>query len=352
MDQAACLSDEAVIRDNIRAYACHSCPVACGAMIRLPDGGSGHRPEYETLAVFGPTLLNADLPTVVACNEICNLAGLDTIATGVAIAFAMDCQEHGWLPADLAGEMKLSWGHGPAIVELTRRIAERRAGLGEWLADGVHRAASRLAPEAQAVAMHAGGQALPMHRSLHDPSLGVAYLTDPAPGRHTAIPLMPGSVMAPYLRAAGQTRAGRYDWSAKGAEAAVTMPILRVIDSLGLCQFCLTMGSPPFLAWLNAATGWGWDEAELLRAGRSIQVMRHAFNARHGVVPASVTLPGRERGEPPYQKGPTAGITLDTTAMTTSYYATLGVDPMTNWPRPETARELNLGTLFEPLEGV
>jgi len=341
------LSDEAVIRDKIKSYACHSCPLACGGIIRLSHGGTGHRPEYETLAAFGPLVMNANLDTVVACNEICNLAGLDTISTGVAVAFAMECYEQDWLPPGLAEEMELRWGDGDAIVELTRRIAARRPGLGEWLADGVQRAAEQLGPEAQEAAMHAGGQELPMHRGLYEPNVAVGYQVDPAPGRHTAT--LSGMVAAPalgrYLKLAGRQRASRYDYSAKGAEMAMTIPVLRVTDALGLCQFCLMMSDPPFLAWVRAATGWDVDEAGLFRTGQRIQALRHAFNAREGIKPNQVALPARERGEPPQELGPLAGVTLDTQAMTKGYFETMGIDPATGWPLPETATELELSSV-------
>jgi aldehyde:ferredoxin oxidoreductase len=338
------LSDEAVIVHNIKPYACHSCPLACGASIRLPNGGTGHRPEYETLAAFGPTVMNADLDTVVACNEICNLNGLDTISTGVAVAFAMECYERGWLPPELAQELELCWGNAEAIVELTRRIAARQSGLGEWLADGVQRAAERLGPDAREVAMHAGGQELPMHRGLYNPGLAAGYLVDPAPGRHTATNAgMSGSPpLAPYLKLAGQTPAARHDYVAKGAEMATTMSFLRAFDALGLCQFCLLMGEPPFLQWLQAATGWGVDEGELFRTGRRIQALRHAFNAREGITPEQITLPGRERGQPPLEVGPLAGVTLDAEAMAEGYFEATGIDPATGWPLPQTAKTLGL----------
>jgi aldehyde:ferredoxin oxidoreductase len=338
------LSDEAVIVHNIKPYACHSCPLACGASIRLPNGGTGHRPEYETLAAFGPTVMNADLDTVVACNEICNLNGLDTISTGVAVAFAMECYERGWLPPELAQELELCWGNAEAIVELTRRIAARQSGLGEWLADGVQRAAERLGPDAREVAMHAGGQELPMHRGLYNPGLAAGYLVDPAPGRHTATNAgMSGSPpLAPYLKLAGQTPAARHDYVAKGAEMATTMAFLRAFDALGLCQFCLLMGEPPFLQWLQAATGWGVDEGELFRTGRRIQALRHAFNAREGITPEQITLPGRERGQPPLEVGPLAGVTLDAEAMAEGYFEATGIDPATGWPLPQTAKTLGL----------
>jgi aldehyde:ferredoxin oxidoreductase len=344
VELAVNLSDEAVIRDKIKPYACHSCPLACGGVIRLPGGGTGHRPEYETLAAFGPTVMNSDLATVVACNEICNLSGLDTISTGVAVAFALECYERGWLPPELAVEMELRWGDGEAIVELTRRIAARKPGLGDWLADGVRRAAQRLGPEAQAAAMHAGGQELPMHRGLYQPNVAVGYQMDPAPGRHTAS--NSGLASAPailhYLKLQGQSLAGRYDYAAKGAEAATVMAFMRALDALGLCMFSLQLGEPPFLPWLRAATGWDVDEAELLRIGQRIQALCHAFNARQGIAPTAVTLPARERGEPPSEEGPLAGITLDMEAMAEGYCQTMGIDPGTGWPLPERAQELGL----------
>ena len=341
------LSDEAVIRDKIKPYACHSCPMACGAVIRLPNGGTGYRPEYETLAAFGPLVMNADLDTVVACNEICNLSGLDTISTGVAVAFAMECYEHGWLPPQLADEMDLHWGDSDAMVELTRRIAARQPGLGEWLADGVQRAAERLDPKAQGTAMHAGGQELCMHRGVYEPGVAVGYLVDPAPGRHSSTHsgISSNPTMTRYLRLTGRQPAARYDYAAKGAEMATTMPVLRAFDSLGLCHFCLLIGEPPFLAWLRAATGWDVDEEDLFRTGRRIQALRHAFNAREGITPAQVTLPGRERGQPSLDIGPLAGVTLDTEAMAKSYFEVMGIDAATGWPLPETARELGLDSV-------
>ncbi len=337
------LSDEAVIRHNLRAYACHSCPVACGAIVRLPNGGQGHKPEYETLAAFGPLLLNDDLEAVMRCNELCNRAGLDTISTGVAVAFAIECSERGWLPPELAEELPLRWGDGEAIVELVRRIAHRVPGLGDWLADGVCRATKRLGPEAQEAAMHAGGQELPLHRGLYDPGVALGYALDPAPGRHTSTQsgMAELKAYAPYFALQGVRPAGRYDYAAKGPTMAVVISILRAYDSLGLCQFALQMGEPPFLAWLNAATGWAVDESEFLRIGRRIQALRHAFNAREGL-PPRFELPARERGEPPQEVGPVAGITLDMEAMAAGYFAALGLDPDTGRPLPETAAELEV----------
>lgn len=343
LDLSQGLSDRAVAQRQRRPYACHACPVACGGHVVLPDGGEGHKPEYESLAAFGPLLMNADLDAVMECTQLCNLAGLDSISTGVAAAFAIECAQQGWLPPELAGELPLAWGDGATIVELTRRIAGRRPGLGEWLADGVQRAAQGLPHQALQAAMHAGGQELPMHRGLYEPGVAAGYALDPAPGRHTSTNAGNAEVaaFAAVFEALGLRPAGRDDYAGEGRTQAVAMPLYRAFDSLGLCQFALLMGQPPILEWLNAATGWQVDDLDLYRIGRRIQVLRHAFNARHGL-PARFDLPGRERGDPPESAGPLRGRTLDLDSMAAAYFDFLGVDPDTGLPSPETARELGL----------
>ncbi len=337
------LSDLAVVAPLVRPYACHSCPVACGGIVNQPDGGISHKPEYETLASFGPMTMVSDLATIMYCNHVCNMAGLDSISTGGVIAFALECAEKGWLPPELAGELQLNWGDGTAVLELTKRIAARTPGLGDWLADGVQKAAHRLGPEAQAAAIHAGGQELAMHRGLFEPGVAAGYALDPAPGRHTATNTGNAGVaaFAPYFTLHGLKPAARYDYAGKGITQAVSMPLYRAVDSLGLCQFALLMGKPPFLEWLNAATGCNMNEAEFFQVGKRIQVLRHAFNAKHGL-PPQFTLPARERGNPPQAAGPVASRTLDMEAMAKNYFEFLGIDPQTGLPMPKTVQELDL----------
>ena len=340
------LSDQAVVRPLLRPYACHSCPVACGGIVTQPDGSMSHKPEYETLASFGPMTMVSDLAIIMRCNHICNMAGLDTISTGSVIAFALECAEKGWLPVELAGEQALKWGDGDAVLELTRRIAARTPGMGEWLADGVQKAVQRLCPEAQSAAVHAGGQELPMHRGLYEPGVAAGYAFDPAPGRHTATNVGNAGVasFSRYFDMLGHRPADRYDYAGKGVTQAIAMSLYRAYDSLGLCQFALLMGQPPFLQWLNAATGWGVEEAEFFKIGKRIQVLRHAFNTKHGI-PPKFTLPARERGDPPQSYGPVANRTLDMESMATAYFDFMGIDQQTGLPFSETAKELDMGLL-------
>lgn len=182
-----------------------------------------------------------------------------------------------------------------------------------------------------------------MHRGIYEPGVAAGYAFDPAPGRHTSTNSGNTSVeaFAPFLTKLGIKQPERYDYAGKGTIQAVSMPLYRAYDALGLCQFALLMGNPPILKWLNAATGWEVNEEEFLRIGRRIQVMRHVFNARRGL-PAVLTLPGREVGHPPQKSGPVANRTLDMQAMAAGYFSTLGLDFNTGMPLQKTIEELGL----------
>ena len=82
----------------------------------------------------------------------------------------------------------------------------------------------------------------------------------------------------------------------------------------------------------------GFGQAEY-RLG--IQVLRHAFNARHGLF-VQFPLPRRERGDPPQKIGLVANRTLDMETMAAGYFAFIGVDPESGLPLPDTIRDLEL----------
>jgi aldehyde:ferredoxin oxidoreductase len=325
------ISDAAVIQHQVRSYHCRTCPVGCGGIVHM-DGDSytveeGHKPEYETLGAFGPLVLNDDLEAIIEINTLCDRLGLDTISTGATVAFAIECAEAGLIDPCLRGGLTLSWGDADAMVELVRRIG-RREGLGDLLADGVKRAAEQIGAEADPFAIHAGGQELPMHDSRYEPALGLAYAVDPTPGRHNTA--NGGYLDVPGVRQVfedqGLAFAGRYDYLKKGREFALLNRYLQIVNCAGLCQFSLMMSRPPVREWINAATGWSLSLQDLLRVGHRVQVLRQLFNLREGIPSDGVVLPGRARGEPPLERGPLRGVTLDMEAMKQDFFQAMGYD--------------------------
>jgi len=317
------ISDENVIKYEYRKLTCPGCSIACNGLMRVTSGPYAvegvQKPEYETLGAFGGMTVVDNVEAIIACNDLCNRYGLDTISAGAAVAFAMECFEHGLLTARDTDGLELRWGDHGAMVALTERIA-RREGLGALLADGVARAAAALGPAAEPFAVHVHGQELPMH----DPRLaqaqgrplrlGLVYQLDATPGRHTA------------------------SLDFRGAAQKAT----------GLCG----MGSGAYREeklgqFLQAVTGVEWPTPAILAVGERFLCQRQAFNVREGLRPADFRLPARARGEPPLSAGPLRGITLDMDRAVAEHYRALGWDPRLGLPGRE--RLASLGGLEQIL---
>ena len=100
-------------------------------------------PEYESLAALGSYCGVSDLAAVAYANQMCNMYGIDTIAAGGSVAWAMDCFEQELLSVEDTGGIELRFGNAQALVELIEQIGERK-GLGRVLGLGSARAAQEL----------------------------------------------------------------------------------------------------------------------------------------------------------------------------------------------------------------
>jgi hypothetical protein len=94
--------------------SCPRCPVACKRVVEVKEGPYAPvspeygGPEYESAAALGSLLCIDDLEAICRMNMLCNAYSLDTISTGVCIAFAMECYEKGLLSKeDTGGRAKL-----------------------------------------------------------------------------------------------------------------------------------------------------------------------------------------------------------------------------------------------------
>ena len=333
---------------KLRAYGCSTCLVRCGALVKVNEGPFAsqdelHRPEYETLAAFGPLCRVDNVEAVIRANEICNRFGIDTIGVGNAIAFAIECHENGLIGSSETGGLELTWGNSAAVVALTLQIGQRE-GLGAVLADGCKLASERIGRGSEQYAMHVGGRAIPLHDPRISPSMGTFYISDATPAQHCGNQgmsiLEQGEPLGsdPRLQPEAAELFGEYD--KKGDMYARGAAYWQLLSSAGLCSLYTQFYSPPVVELLRPVTGWDIDWSEGIKTGKRILTLRQAFNVREGLGPDAFRLP--KRFEAPLSTGPAAGHDIPFAALRDKYFEAMGWDPDTGAPAPGTLAELEI----------
>ena len=337
-----------VVAKQKRRYGCWRCPIACGGIMKAGSGeyvyeAGAHKPEYETMAMFGSNCCNDNLDSLIVASDICNRLGMDTISAGACVAFTMECFDRGLITAEDTGGLEMKWGDHRAIIALTEMIG-RRQGLGDVLADGVKRAAQRIGKGSEKYAMHIGGQEI----AAHDPRGGWGFATgygaDPTPGRHN----QGGGQHPPGLDI---PEVGRQQRAGRGLNHKISTNYMHAASALGLCQFVI--GSYPhadqLIEALKAITGWeDISSDELLATGERVTNVRLAFNIREGIK-GPFGYPDRMRGVPPKEVGPRAGITYTHEEVYNEYLELMGWDPVTGMPSRAKLLELGLDDIAQLL---
>jgi len=325
--------------------ACLGCTIKCARWIEIKGGPYtmvGPGPEYETAAALGSLCLNDNLEALCFANDLCNRYGLDTISSGVVIAFAMEAYERGFLTATDAGGLDLSWGNADTIVELIRQMGEN-CGLGALLNQGVKRAAAKIGNGAPSFAVHVKGLEMPMHDPRAFFSMAVNYATSPRGACHLhgqPLSFESGATMAEAGIAEPQDRFGL---TGKGLAAKVAQDMASIYDSLVVCFFAASALQPSQIGeLLTVTTGEKYDGQRVLTTGERISNLQRLFNLYMGMVPADDKLPPRLLK--PTTTGPTAGKVPNITDQLKEYYQVRGWS-QNGLPSPEKLKALGLKEL-------
>jgi len=337
---------------------CWGCPIHCklvcgGGKFNIDKRFGG--PEYETTGAFGSNICVGDIEVVAKAHELCNRYSLDTISTGMSIAFAMDCYENDLLTSEDTGGLELRFGNGEAALQLIEDIAFRR-GLGALLAEGSARAAQQIGPEAEKYLRVVKKQELPMHEPRGKAGLALQYALCPTGADHVRAPhdllFQDGSFGVKDLYPLGifKGMAGSDLGPQKVRFSYYGHMTWNLFNTLSYCCF---VAGPGKLFTMNhiveivaAATGWDTSLFDLMKAGERTINLARVFNSREGFTRADDTVP--EQFFTPLESGRHTGKALDREAFSRAldmYYEMMGWDLITGIPRQARLYELNISDL-------
>ncbi len=336
---------------------CFACPVTCKRKVKVTGryevdpvyGG----PEYETAAALGSCCGIDDLEAVAYGNQLCNAYGLDTISTGVTIAWAMECFERGLLTEEDTGGLELRFGNVQAMTNLIEQIAHRQ-GFGDLLAEGSLRAAKRIGRETERYAMQVKGQEFPMHEPRIKFAHDLGYATSPTGADHMhnihdggysseggiqgvrslgILEPMPFDYLGPE-----KVRLAKYhiDWQV-------------FWNCLGLCMF-MPYSREQMRDVVQGVTGWNSSIFELMKAGERALALARAFNYREGFTAQDDVA--HWRFSTPFESGPKQGTKVpaeDIAQALDLYYEMRGWDKETGAPTTGKLHELGIGWVAELL---
>ncbi|WP_280537883.1 aldehyde ferredoxin oxidoreductase C-terminal domain-containing protein [Halopenitus sp. POP-27] len=258
-ESAADIGGNAVEEKKYKKGACSRCAYACKLPTRDEETGfETEGPEFETVYAFGSNQGVGDIVDVMKANDLCDRYGLDTISAGVTVA------------AYLASEDE--FGNAELARETVEKIA-RREGIGDDLAEGVHRVHDQLGVDDYTVkgmefAAHDG-------RVLH--GQGLSYAVANRGADH-----MYGGLLSPEY-------AGEIDPEGTLGKADLLVEHENrnaIRDSAIVCAFASGHITDERLAALLET-----DYEELLAVGaRTIERERH-FNNRRGIDADADALP-------------------------------------------------------------
>jgi len=314
---------------------CYGCPIRCKRVVKLHEpfavdpvyGG----PEYETLAALGANCGIDNLEALMKANEICNRSGIDTISTGVAISFAMECVERGILSREDTDGLDLTFGNAEAMLRMVERIALRE-GFGDLLAEGTKRASEKIGKGSAEWSMQVKGEEIPMHEPRCKQAMGLHYSMHVTGADHST---------------------GIHDTEVLDRETGAKLYqkgfLSQLTNTLGMCRF-VPWSEEQIRDAVGYVTGWPVTVRDLMRVVERGVALARIFNIREGFSEKDDTLPKRFNESP--SDGPLKGIDPERFAEGRKmYYRLMGWDE-TGVPTLSKLTELEIEWAAAEINGV
>lgn len=328
-------ADELHAELKVKTDGCYACPVRCKQVFKSDKPGweideDCGGPEFETLAAFGSLCGVKEMYAAPKAHEICNKLGLDTVSTGVTIAFAMECFENGLIDANDTGGIDLNFGNADAMLKLLPMIAHRK-GFGDVLAEGSARAAAKIGKGSEKYAMHVKKQEFAMAEPRAKFGVGLAYAVSPTGSDHlqhehdgafdSALTGYSHTSDDPNVFLKSMYPFGWYDpvpsLSLGGDKVALFTYLQHywsLFNALDICIFTFepvrTFKINHLVDIVEACTGWDSSLMEMMNAGHRATTLTRCFNLKHGLtVEDDMNIP--DRLFQPLKKGPLDGSAME-----------------------------------------
>jgi aldehyde:ferredoxin oxidoreductase len=368
-DRMAKLSADAYAKYYKRHIACASCPVHCDKYVRIGEGepyaGRWHYAIQSTPAYDFAKLCIDDINATIQGHWLANAYGIDIHGWVNSVQWAIECYERRILTREDTDGLQLRWDDSVLALELLRRTAYREGKLGDLLAQGVAMASRKTGRGSEKYAMIIKNQELSDEVRVNK-GWGFGVIVSTRAPMHlqgaTGCEIF-GLSSQDAERIYGTAQAidpENYDDKPK---IVVNLEHERVLqDSLGICAFVGSWGSPPlalrysineYALLMAAATGWELTAEDMVRIAERIFNVYKALNVRAGLGRESDYPP--ERMFEPIAVGPHEGKRLNREKFDQTldkYYALHKWDPKTGVPTDRTLEDLDLGEVAQDLKRI
>jgi aldehyde:ferredoxin oxidoreductase len=359
--------------EHIEDYAlgtegCYGCIIHCRHKYLIREGQYAgtyaEGPEYTSQGAFGMEVGCNNFETVLIGNHLVNKYGIDTLESGSIIGWAMELYEKGILTDEDTDGLKLEWGNDEAVLEMVKRIAERK-GLGDILAEGPLRAAEKIGQDSLKYCIQVKGMSNLHSDERPTPSLALGIATASRGSDHLrsrpAIDLY--HLPEPLLRKIyggpkpydGPLSSDYTTYEGKARMVYWHEMLYEAVDCTGVCKFHSIFLSPNLIGFEELSkliyfnTGLEFTPEEIWDIADRAYTIERLFNIREGLTRADDWLVDRYFDEPTPIGLPIArNKSLDREKfrqLIDEYYELHGWDEQ-GVPRPETLK--NLGLDSEP----
>lgn len=327
---------------------CAGCTLKCAKQTEVEHNGKKilvDGPEYESMAAYGSLMGIFDPKYPILAHHYGNVYGIDTISSGVSIAFLIYLVENNLAFRQIKRRLKnlvieeLHWGNSGLPLKLLKLIAERK-GIGDLLADGVKRMAEVLGVDPE-LAAHVKGMEIPMHDPRANAGQALSYMTACVGPNHQKCDWFQVEAQVIIFPEYGVIPGDdKGDITGREKGVAVFQDIRGIDDSAINCQFETPPKVSDYAKYISLATGYRYSPNDIVIMGERMTNLKRVISCNLGLTREDDKLPKIVLNV--FESGPTAGVKLQLDENLKNYYKHRGWDWNTGRPTFKKLQELGI----------